>query len=383
MGQLHDKFLGVLLGGAIGDALGAPTEKHEPDEIIERYGRLVLGFVPPWDGGRSGRQKGDGHVTDDTLMTAALCRAYLAKQAPLDAYDARDYLLPEMKRKDTWVPELQREMPLLERVFYPEKYLHLRLDLANVEPREAGMGNMVNCGAAMYAAPIGLLNAADPDAAYREAIDLFAAHQYSYGREAGGVQAACVAAALTPNASVASVIDSALRLARDGTKKAIVTALAVVAQASVLPVNGAAAGVQPRDLLALFAELKIALAPFILGGRTAERRAAGLPGPHGSIEELPVALALLQACGGDYAQTVLACANYGRDSDSIATMAGSIAGALHGAAALPRDWVEVVQHKNRIDFAALSVQLLALFRVFEQRKHLQHSQRQALLAVWD
>ena len=67
------------------------------------------------------------------------------------------------------------------------------------------------------------------DAAYREAIDFFAAHQYSYGREAGGVQAACVAAALTPNASVASVIDSALRLARDGTKKAIVAALAVVA----------------------------------------------------------------------------------------------------------------------------------------------------------
>ena len=53
------------------------------------------------------------------------------------------------------------------------------------------------------------------------------------------------------------------------------------------------------------------------------------------IEELPVALGLLLVAGGDYRDTVLGAVNYGRDSDSIATMGGAIAGALGGAAAVP------------------------------------------------
>ena len=40
---------------------------------------------------------------------------------------------------------------------------------------------MVNCGAAMYAAPVGIVNAADPEGAYREAIEIFAAHQTATG----------------------------------------------------------------------------------------------------------------------------------------------------------------------------------------------------------
>ena len=42
--------------------------------------------------------------------------------------------------------------------------------LSSVDPRQGGIGNMVNCGAAMYIAPIGAVNAGDPKAAYDEAI---------------------------------------------------------------------------------------------------------------------------------------------------------------------------------------------------------------------
>ena len=45
--NLLDKFHGALMGGAIGDALGVPTEKRYPIEIKERYGE-VRDFVPPW-----------------------------------------------------------------------------------------------------------------------------------------------------------------------------------------------------------------------------------------------------------------------------------------------------------------------------------------------
>ena len=101
-------------------------------------------------------------------------------------------------------------MLLVDRLFYPEKWLLMRLRLANADPRLGGVGNMVNCGAAMYASPVGIVNACDPVNAYREAIEIFSAHQWSYGLEAAAVMAACVAEAFRPTATVDSVVGTAL-----------------------------------------------------------------------------------------------------------------------------------------------------------------------------
>ena len=49
---------------------------------------------------------------------------------------------------------------------------------------------MVNCGAAMYIAPVGAVNAGDPRRAYDEAIAFASGHQESYGLEAAAVLAA-------------------------------------------------------------------------------------------------------------------------------------------------------------------------------------------------
>ena len=54
-----------------------------------------------------------------------------------------------------------------------------------------------------------------------------------------------------------------------------------------------------------------------------------------AIEELPVALGMALVTGGDYTESVLGACNYGRDADSIATMAGAVTGALGGMAAVP------------------------------------------------
>ena len=97
----------------------------------------------------------------------------------------------------------------------------LKLRYGHADPRDAGVGNIVNCGAAMYIAPVGIANAGDPDGAYAEALDLTAAHQSSYGREAAGVLAAAVAEALRLDATPDTVVETCLRLAKDGTRTAI------------------------------------------------------------------------------------------------------------------------------------------------------------------
>jgi hypothetical protein len=57
-------------------------------------------------------------------------------------------------------------------------------------------------------------------------------------------------------------------------------------------------------------------------------------------ETVPVALALVLLAAGDPTQGIVMAANFGRDADTIATMVGSVCGALRGADALQRQWVE-------------------------------------------
>ena len=207
MSILRDRAMGCLAGGAVGDALGGPTEGWTPDQIAERYDGPVRGIVGPYfDNWREARplapfHNGDGRITDDTLMVLALVRVYGKVRDHLDAYAVAEHLVPELRDHISWIPELEVEAPALQRLFLAEKWLVLRLRHAHIDPREAGVGNIVNCGAAMYMAPVGVLNAGNPDAAYAEAIELAGAHQSSYGREAAGVFAAAVAEAMSPGAT--------------------------------------------------------------------------------------------------------------------------------------------------------------------------------------
>ncbi|MEU8619976.1 ADP-ribosylglycohydrolase family protein [Streptomyces sp. NPDC048623] len=352
---LDDRITGSLVGAAVGDALGGPVEGYTPEQIVERHGGRVTGIVGPWNGDawRTARpiapyHKGDGHVTDDTLMTHALIRVYEKVRDHLDAYAVAEHLVPELIGRPVWIPELEAEALPLQRVFLAEKWIVARLHYGHADPREAGTGNIVNCGAAMYMAPVGLVNAAHPAAAYAEALDIAGAHQSSYGREAAGVFAAAVAAACVPGATPRSVVDAALALAKDGTRAAIEAA--------------AEAGDAHRDFESALAPLRRAVAPFDSVGP--DYRAPSLdarrPSRVHSIEELPVALGMLLVGDGDYRRTVLGAVNYGRDCDSIATMAGALAGALHGESAVPAEWAKRIAEASRLDLHAPAAALTSV-----------------------
>ncbi|GGS72362.1 ADP-ribosylglycohydrolase family protein [Nonomuraea spiralis] len=346
MTPLEDRATGCVAGAAVGDALGGATEGWTPEQIVERYGGRVEGIVPPYnEDWRNARpiapyHKGDGHITDDTLMTHALIRVYEKAGGHLGAYAMADHFVPELMGQRQWIPELEADALPLQRIFLAEKWIVARLHYGHVDPREAGVGNIVNCGAAMYVAPVGIVNAADPDAAYAEAVDLTGAHQSSYGREAAGVMAAAVAEAMRPGATVDSVVAACLRLAKDGTRAAIEA------------VCEAAAGVGHWE--GSFETLRAAVRPFDTVADTYRDQGLGARRPSRvhSIEELPLALGFLVAAKGDFRDTVLGGVNYGRDADSIASMGGAIAGALGGLSAVPAEWIEQVGAASRTDLVA-------------------------------
>ncbi len=355
--SLEDRTAGALVGAAVGDALGGPVEGWTPEAIVERHGGRVRGIVEPFhrDNWRTARpiapyHKGDGHVTDDTLMTHALVRVYERVRDHLDAYAVADHLVPDLITNPRWIPELGAEALPLHRIFLAEKWIVARIHYGHVDPREAGVGNIVNCGAAMYMAPVGAVNAGNPQAAYAEALDVAGAHQSSYGREAAGVFAAAVAAAFKPGATPESVVEDALALAKDGTRAAIEAVCSVAARHD--------------DFEEALVPLREAVAPFDTVGPEYRNPSLGARRPSRlhAIEELPVALGMLLVGRGDYRHTVLGSVNYGRDCDSIATMSGAIVGALHGERAVPAEWSEEIARASRLDLRAPAAALSAVTR---------------------
>ncbi|MBD0743335.1 ADP-ribosylglycohydrolase family protein [Streptomyces sp. CBMA152] len=364
---LEDRITGALVGAAVGDALGGPVEGYSPEQIVERHGGRVHGIVGPWHGDdwRTARpiapyHKGDGHVTDDTLMTHALIRVYEKVRDHLDAYAVADHLVPDLLSRPVWIPELEAETIPLHRIFLAEKWLVARLHYGHVDPREAGGGNIVNCGAAMYMAPVGLVNAANPAAAYTEALEVAAPHQSSYGREAAGVFAAAVAAACVPGATADSVVETCLSLAKDGTRAAIEAVAEVAARHT--------------DFESALAPLRAAIAPFDTVGPDYRAPSLGARRPSRlhAIEELPIALGMLLVGDGDFRTTVLGAVNYGRDCDSIATMAGAVSGALHGEAAVPATWSKQIAEASRLDLHAPAATLATVTREIHAKDRTRH-----------
>ncbi len=157
-------------------------------------------------------------------------------------------------------------------------------------------------------APAGVINACDPDRA----------------AEDGYVVAAAVAEAMKPDATVDSIIN------------------AVVSHMDCL-------GGARREFTARVEKtLKIAQRckdVFELRQPFYERLLARLDDNYW-LESVPCALAMLYIAKGDVAQTIIGAVNFGRDSDTIAAIAGQLVGAFKGSDAFPQDWATQVTEAN-------------------------------------
>ncbi len=346
---LRSRIRGCLIGAALGDAWGAPVEKLSPEEIRQQYGNIDSLDVEHYRYPSRTHGKGFGRFTDDTLMNILLCQVYQELGSHLDAYSVFP-LIRKIYFEEIWVPEYQKKMPLIERLFYPEKYLFLSNFLASRDPRSGGVGNMVNCGAAMYMAPVGLANAADPLGAYQEAISFASAHQTSYGLEAAGVFAACVAAAMIEGISLEQIVQNALDLAKDGTKLAIAAVVDIVPKMRQAQDPASVLHQTLRPFSPMGDDLK--RSPDKIGQPTENYTPSRLK----SIEELPVALGYILLHKGDFMESLKGGVNSGRDTDSIGCMIGAILGAWHGVDAINPEYIQQLRQANGYDLIDIADQ---------------------------
>jgi len=143
--ELLDRFKGSLIGAAVGDALGMPTEEITQDQLDLQFGGKVTGYRKP------GRYHPCNHLeagqyTDDTQQTIILAESLAEKQG----FDLHDF----GKRIDEWAYRCVSE-PGYNR-FAGCTSLRAGLDIrAGKDPRKVGRQSR-SCGAAMRITPIGL-----------------------------------------------------------------------------------------------------------------------------------------------------------------------------------------------------------------------------------
>ncbi len=341
---LFDKIHASLLAGAIGDAMGGPVEGLDYTQIQEEYGVVdtLLPYSRPPDYHSQFRNVA-GSVTDDTRLNLILCQAIQAGgdlplrgdfiKALTDAYYASN--------TDLWRGFLEEYV--LGGLYGEEKLI---------------WGGQPTNGFIMANSPLGLVCPCDPQTAFQLSYQLDFISD-GYARYSSAIAAAAVAAAFRPGIDVAAVIGEALSAARAHRREGKLTRQWKWYE-HVFRLNErlieAAVEIAGRynDILAVRAEFY-------------ERLNAGPLGSE-AAQSLAVALGMLVAAKGDLAQTIIGCVNYGRDNDSYACIAGSIAGALGGTSAIPHDWRAGVERANpEIDFQLNASNLAAVVTRRQER----------------
>ena len=327
--SLEDRFQGCLLGLAIGDALGYPTEFLALPEIRKRYGP-------------NGIQDLNGNPalhSDDTQTSMAVARALVDTG---------------QNGVENWMEALVREFliwlrsPENDRAPGNTTIKGCQNLEAGISWTESGLVESKSCGAIMRVAPIGLYFHGDPSelrlAAWASSV---ATHAHPTALVCAEATAFCVSWAVA-GIDPSGYLERMKALQRDSLQS----------WDPVLGKSWKRAGyARPEDYLAAgWAQLlgELEKVPLALAKAPADVCEI-LGGGWGSDEALACALACVLKFPKDYMGAVRSGANTGGDSDSIACIAGAISGAYLGHKSIPKNWRRHIE--NRQTLIELSRQL--------------------------
>jgi ADP-ribosylglycohydrolase len=325
-----DRAQGALLGLAIGDALGMPTQYLPRGTVDSLYGGLRW-FEPGPDANDISRGLPAGRVTDDTDQALIVARALLAGGGRVD---------PDLLARDLLEWEAHMEAAGSLDLLGPSTKRALVALADGADPTESGRWGDTN-GAAMRITPVGIMMPPHPLDRLVDRVTEVCALTHNTGVAIAG--AAAVAAAVSTGVDGGTfddALDAAVLAARQGALRGGYVAGADVATRLVWAVDTVR---QARSEAAALDAVS-----YLVGTGIATQ------------ESVPATFALLALAPDDPWRVCLAAANLGGDSDTVAAMAGAVGGALHGTAAFSEEAVRLVVGRNDLDLPPLVAGLLAL-----------------------
>jgi ADP-ribosylglycohydrolase len=326
-------FAGCLLGGAVGDALGAPVEFYSLSSIRMRYGpEGIVDFDEAY-----GRR---GAITDDTQMTLFTAEGLLRG---ISRYEFKGICHPATVVYHAYIRWLHTQGQRSASHFAADRFdgwliqveqLHHRrapgrtcvtaLLGAAMGTRESPLNDSKGCGGVMRAAPVGLIATNE-----RTAFDLGGeTAAITHGHPSGYYSAACLAAIVYYLVSGRSLLD-----AIESTLGLLETDKNPGHQECARAVHGAVA-LSRRDL-----PPSPELVETLGGGWVGE-------------EALAISLYCALAAGDDFERGVRLAVNHSGDSDSTGAITGNLLGVMLGVDAIPRRWLDDVELRDEIETLA-------------------------------
>ncbi|MEV8388927.1 MULTISPECIES: ADP-ribosylglycohydrolase family protein [unclassified Streptomyces] len=314
--NLRDRARGALLGLAMGDAAGLPAYYHrgarlgEPREWLWHFSaeadtNQVLRFPLPFTLGRPEPLELSG--TDDTefAVAAALIVLGAGAEATSEELFAGWRKLVVDRADEVWSGIAERSSIVNAQ--------------AGLTPPATGNDNPAHFddGSVARAVPVGIRHAGDPQRAAEVATRLAQITHADDGVWAAAAMAASIAAALG-GAEPAQALRAGIDQISSGTWLARQTARAL---------DLADRAATPLDLIADLND-EVANASYSFGTVAPETFAS--------------AFAIVQATGGDPVTALPLAGMVAKQSDSMPAMVGALTGALRGADALPRRWLEKI-----------------------------------------
>ena len=328
MDVVTSKAIGCLYGLAVGDAMGMPTEIMTIDEIQKKHGWISEFVDPPRIhpiAGEVGLKL--GQVTDDTMQALITAKVLIEFGK----------IVPEaiLEGLYGWL----KSEHITTNFLGPSTRKALEIFASTRTVDEKALRSNATDGAAMRIAPVGIFYHGDCEKAYEAAILASKTTHTSSVAISSAVCVACsVAAAMENDASVESVVESALYWSE---------------KASKLGLTGLGyAPIHSRTKLAL--DLTKGA-----DGMKALRIIHDYIG-HSlmSNEAVPAAITLFKLSEGDPLKAVAMATNLGGDSDTVAAMTGAMSGAFKGIDAIPASLTKKIEEVNKLDLDRVAVALL-------------------------
>jgi ADP-ribosylglycohydrolase len=330
-------FRGCLLGGAVGDALGAPVEFLTRDQIRARYGP---DGITDFDAAYGRR----GAITDDTQMTLFTAEGLLRADV---RWNHKGICHPASVIHHAYIRWLHTQGERSRSSFSRDSMdgwligvdgLHARrapgttclsaLRGATMGTMELPLNDRKGCGGVMRVAPIGLL-AGDEEAAFTLGCEAAA---ITHGHPSGYLSAGCLAAIVQGLADGRALPD------------AIERTLSILERPANRGYDECSGAI--RQAVELWRDDSIASSP-----ETLERMGGGWVGE----EALAIALYCALSAQDDFARGVRLAVNHGGDSDSTGAIAGNLLGLMLGIEGIPLPWLDGLELRETIDAIAIDL----------------------------
>ncbi len=333
--NLSDRILASLVTAAIGDAMGAATEQHTIAEVVARYGGLLKEFHAPSTETFSHGNLA-GQVTDDCSQMFLLAQLLINSGG---TFSEASWLASLVEWSQT-SPHRSQMGPTSRQLL---EAISAGLDTTvigcnPISKRQFTTFGATN-GAAMRVAPVGMIWPGNIERAVTMAWQTCRpTHNTQVAAAGAGAIAAGIANALEPGAGVWSVVRACMEGARIGEIIGLREGRHVpgpnIARRIELAVEEA---LRARDLLDAIYRIEASVGTSVM-----------------MADSVPAAIGVFVAANGDPLAAVSAGATIGNDSDTIASMAGSLAGALAGMASVPTNLYAQVKSANNDDMNALA-----------------------------